>query len=117
MAGVAFDILTEADLTNIAKLANYDALLFPAFNVAVVAGSLAGPALLGKLCQTASHMWWKTTNIAAARQAFTASIHTPPSGHGAMAIGAAGPRRFRAATTSCMSRRPSRPSSRRTPTS
>jgi len=32
MAGVAFDILNEADLTNLAKLANYDALLFPAFS-------------------------------------------------------------------------------------
>ena len=32
MAGVPFDILTESDLTNLAKLANYDALLFPAFS-------------------------------------------------------------------------------------
>lgn len=31
MAGVSFDILTEGDLTNLAKLANYDALLFPSF--------------------------------------------------------------------------------------
>ncbi len=31
MAGVSFDILTESDLTNLAKLANYDALLFPSF--------------------------------------------------------------------------------------
>ncbi|HEX2828993.1 MAG TPA: type I secretion C-terminal target domain-containing protein [Burkholderiales bacterium] len=31
MAGVHYDILTEADLTNLAKLANYDALLFPSF--------------------------------------------------------------------------------------
>jgi peptidoglycan/xylan/chitin deacetylase (PgdA/CDA1 family) len=31
MAGVPFDILTEADLTNLAKLANYDTLVFPSF--------------------------------------------------------------------------------------
>lgn len=30
-AGISFDILTEADLTNAAKLANYDALVFPSF--------------------------------------------------------------------------------------
>ncbi len=28
-AGISFDLLTEADLTNAAKLANYDALVFP----------------------------------------------------------------------------------------
>ena len=32
MAGVSYDVLTESDLTNLAKLANYDALLFPAFS-------------------------------------------------------------------------------------
>lgn len=32
MAGVRYDVLTEADLTNLAKLVNYDALLFPAFS-------------------------------------------------------------------------------------
>ena len=31
MAGVPFDILTEDDLTNLAKLANYDTLIFPSF--------------------------------------------------------------------------------------
>ena len=30
-AGVSYDILTEADLTNVAKLAQYSALIFPAF--------------------------------------------------------------------------------------
>ena len=30
-AGISFDLLTEADLTNLAKLANYDALVFPSF--------------------------------------------------------------------------------------
>lgn len=30
-AGVAFDILTESDLTNLATLAKYDALVFPSF--------------------------------------------------------------------------------------
>jgi len=30
-AGISFDVLTEADLTNVAKLANYDALVFPSF--------------------------------------------------------------------------------------
>jgi len=32
MAGVGFDVLTESDLTDLAKLANYDALLFPGFS-------------------------------------------------------------------------------------
>ncbi|MGZ8196781.1 MAG: type I secretion C-terminal target domain-containing protein [Burkholderiales bacterium] len=32
MAGVPYDVLTEADLTNLAKLAGYDALLFPSFS-------------------------------------------------------------------------------------
>ena len=31
MAGVPFDILTEDDLTNLAKLVNYDTLIFPSF--------------------------------------------------------------------------------------
>ena len=31
MAGVTFDVLTESDLTNLSKLATYDALLFPGF--------------------------------------------------------------------------------------
>jgi predicted lipoprotein with Yx(FWY)xxD motif len=31
MAGVRYDILTETDLTSLAKLANYDALIFPGF--------------------------------------------------------------------------------------
>jgi serralysin len=31
MAGVPFDVLSEADLTDIAKLANYDAIIFPSF--------------------------------------------------------------------------------------
>jgi serralysin len=31
MAGVPFDILTEADLTDVAKLAQYDTLIFPSF--------------------------------------------------------------------------------------
>ena len=31
MAGVPFDLLTEADLTNLAKLASYDTLIFPSF--------------------------------------------------------------------------------------
>ncbi|WP_147023005.1 polysaccharide deacetylase family protein, partial [Microvirga aerophila] len=31
MAGVPFDILTEADLTNLGKLAQYDTLVFPSF--------------------------------------------------------------------------------------
>ena len=30
-AGIPFDLLTEADLTDLAKLANYDALVFPSF--------------------------------------------------------------------------------------
>lgn len=30
-AGIPFDILTEADLTNLSKLAHYDALVFPSF--------------------------------------------------------------------------------------
>ncbi len=30
-AGVSYDILTEADLTNVAKLAQYSALIFPSF--------------------------------------------------------------------------------------
>lgn len=35
MAGVSYDVLSEADLTDISKLANYDALVFPGFrNVA-----------------------------------------------------------------------------------
>jgi Ca2+-binding RTX toxin-like protein/peptidoglycan/xylan/chitin deacetylase (PgdA/CDA1 family) len=34
-AGVPFDILTEADLTNLSKVVNYDAIIFPSFaNVA-----------------------------------------------------------------------------------
>ena len=32
MAGVQYEILTEADLTNLAKLANFDALVFPRFS-------------------------------------------------------------------------------------
>lgn len=32
MAGVRYDVLSESDLTNIAKLANYDALVFPDFS-------------------------------------------------------------------------------------
>ena len=32
MAGVSYDVLTEADLTNLAKLVNYDAILFPSFS-------------------------------------------------------------------------------------
>src|SRR4029434_6988502 len=31
MAGVPFDLLTEDDLTNLGKLANYDTLIFPSF--------------------------------------------------------------------------------------
>jgi serralysin len=31
MAGVPFDILTEADLTDVAKLSQYDTLIFPSF--------------------------------------------------------------------------------------
>ncbi|HYH45634.1 MAG TPA: polysaccharide deacetylase family protein, partial [Thermoanaerobaculia bacterium] len=31
MAGVPFDLLTEADLTNLANLASYDTLIFPSF--------------------------------------------------------------------------------------
>ena len=31
MAGVPFDLLTEDDLTNLAKLVNYDTLIFPSF--------------------------------------------------------------------------------------
>ena len=31
MAGVAYDLLTEADLTNLANLVNYDAIVFPSF--------------------------------------------------------------------------------------
>ncbi|TPG57705.1 hypothetical protein EAH89_09740 [Roseomonas nepalensis] len=31
MAGVPYDILTEADLTNLSKLINYDTLIFPSF--------------------------------------------------------------------------------------
>ncbi len=31
MAGVPFDLLTEADLTNLANLVNYDAIIFPSF--------------------------------------------------------------------------------------
>src|SRR6185503_12259884 len=31
MAGTRYDVLTEGDLTNLAKLAQYDALLFPGF--------------------------------------------------------------------------------------
>ena len=31
MAGVPFDILTEADLTNLGKIASYDTLIFPSF--------------------------------------------------------------------------------------
>ncbi len=31
MAGVPYDLLTEADLTNLAKLVNYDAIVFPSF--------------------------------------------------------------------------------------
>jgi serralysin len=30
-AGISFDLLTESDLTDLAKLANYDALVFPSF--------------------------------------------------------------------------------------
>jgi hypothetical protein len=30
-AGISYDLLTEADLTDLAKLANYDALVFPSF--------------------------------------------------------------------------------------
>jgi hypothetical protein len=30
-AGIPFDLLTESDLTNLSKLVNYDALVFPAF--------------------------------------------------------------------------------------
>ena len=30
-AGVSYDILTEADLTNVAKLSQYSALIFPSF--------------------------------------------------------------------------------------
>ena len=30
-AGISFDLLTEADLTNLSKLVNYDALVFPSF--------------------------------------------------------------------------------------
>ncbi len=30
-AGLPFDILTEADLTNLSKLVNYDAIIFPSF--------------------------------------------------------------------------------------
>jgi len=32
MAGVPFDVLSEADLSNTAKLAGYDAIIFPAFS-------------------------------------------------------------------------------------
>jgi hypothetical protein len=32
MAGVPYDILTEADLTNLAKIVNYDTLIFPSFS-------------------------------------------------------------------------------------
>src|ERR1700712_5485684 len=31
-AGISFDLLNESDLTNLAKLANYDALVFPSFS-------------------------------------------------------------------------------------
>lgn len=31
MAGIPFDLLTEADLTDLSKLVNYDALVFPSF--------------------------------------------------------------------------------------
>ena len=31
-AGISFDLLTESDLTNLSKLANYDALVFPSFS-------------------------------------------------------------------------------------
>ena len=30
-AGASFDLLTESDLTNLSKLASYDALIFPSF--------------------------------------------------------------------------------------
>ena len=30
-AGVPFDILTESDLTNLSKVVNYDAIIFPSF--------------------------------------------------------------------------------------
>jgi serralysin len=32
MAGVPYDVLTESDLTNLTKLASYDALVFPSFS-------------------------------------------------------------------------------------
>jgi uncharacterized delta-60 repeat protein len=40
MAGVRYDVLTDADLTNLAKLSNYDALVFPSF-ANVAAGQVA----------------------------------------------------------------------------
>ena len=46
-AGISFDLLTEADLTDLAKLANYDALVFPSFtnvqaaDVAAITNTLA----------------------------------------------------------------------------
>ena len=55
MAGVAFDILTEADLTNLAKLANYDALLFPAFSH-VQAGQLGAIENTLKLASQQYHV-------------------------------------------------------------
>ena len=41
MAGVPFDILTEADLTNLANLVNYDAIVFPSFQFVNSANVLA----------------------------------------------------------------------------
>jgi Ca2+-binding RTX toxin-like protein len=41
MAGVPFDILTEADLTSLANLVNYDAIVFPSFQFVNSANALA----------------------------------------------------------------------------
>ncbi len=48
-AGVSFDILTEADLTNVAKLAQYSALVFPAMSNVKAADAAAIASALSQV--------------------------------------------------------------------